>query len=65
MGLRECTLQVLFPSDVIDFAMLPALSLRDFGGKQFHCWMSRDLEVTNESARCRGEKVLVILEKFI
>ena len=27
-------------------------SLRDFGGKQFHCWMSCDLEVTNESARC-------------
>ena len=38
------------PPDVID-AMLYC-PLRDFGGKQFHCKMSRDLEVTKKSARC-------------
>ena len=30
--------------------------LRDFNGKQFHCEMSCDLEVTNESAHCREKK---------
>ena len=39
----------LLPSDVIVFAMSP---LRDFGGKQFHCLMSCDLEVTNNSTHC-------------
>lgn len=34
------------PPDVIDFAILPS---QRFLGKQFHCKMSRDLEVTNES----------------
>ena len=32
--------------------ILQCCPLRDFGGKQFHCLMSCDLEVTNESARC-------------
>ena len=36
----------LLPADIIVFAMSP---LRDFGGKQFHCLMSCDLEVTNNS----------------
>ena len=26
--------------------------LREFGGKQFHCYISCDLEVTNEGASC-------------
>ena len=39
----------LLPSDVMDFACCP---LRDFDGKQFHCQLSCDVEVTNESARC-------------
>ena len=33
--------RALLPSDVI---------VRDFGGKQFYCHMSSDLEVINESA---------------
>ena len=41
----------LLSSDVIDFAMLLT-----FGGKQFNCLMSCDLEVFNESARYRGIK---------
>ena len=34
---------------VIDIAMLPT---QTFGGKQFYCKMSRDLEVTNKNAYC-------------
>ena len=37
--------------------------LRDFGGKKFHCEMSRDLEVTNDSARC-WEKQFYMLKQF-
>ena len=35
--------------------ILQRCPLRDFGGKQFHCQMSCDLEVTNESACCQEE----------
>ena len=38
----------LLPSDVIDFAMLPA---QRFWRETVHCWMSCDFEVTNGSAR--------------
>ena len=38
------------PPDVID--TMSCCPLRDFGGKQFHCKMSCNLEVTNKSARC-------------
>ena len=41
--------EALLPSEVRDFAMLPDQS---FGGKQFHCYMSCDLEVNNKRARC-------------
>ena len=40
----------LLPSDVMNF--LQCFPLKAFGGKQFHCQMSCDLEVTNETARC-------------
>ena len=40
----------LLRSDVIDFCQ--CYPLRDFVRKQFHCWMSCDLEITNESAHC-------------
>ena len=33
-------------------SILQCCPLRYFGGKQFHCYMSCDLEVTNESAHC-------------
>ena len=42
----------LLPSDVIDFAMLPAQRF-------WHCWMSCDVKVTNESVCCR-EKIPAI-----
>ena len=49
-GRKFDSLSGLFPYDVIDF--LQCCLLTDFGGKQFHCWMSCDLEETNESAHC-------------
>lgn len=38
--------------------------LRDFGGKHFHCQMSQDLEVTNESVRC-WEKISIYITNNI
>ena len=52
----------LLPSDVIVFAMSP---LRDFGGKQFHCLMSCDLEVTNNSMHCWEKNFPVIKQLLI
>ena len=53
----------LLPSDVVDFSQF--CPLRDFIGKQFHCWMTCDLEVTNETARCWGEISSYITNEFI
>ena len=36
-------------TNVIDFVMV---SLIDFSAKQFHCYMSCHLEVTNERTHC-------------
>ena len=60
-GGRRSTLagsSALLPSDVIDFANVT----RWESGKQFHCWMSYDLEVTNESAHC-WEKISSYITK--
>ena len=35
--------------------ILQCCPVRDFGGEQCHCEMSRDLEVTSESAPCLEE----------
>ena len=51
------------PSDVIDFCK--HCRLRDFGGKQFYCKMSRDLKVTNETTRCSEEISSYITRKVI
>ena len=47
----------LLPSDVARSEI--------FGGKQFHCLMSCDLEVTNESARCWGKNSSYITTTII
>ena len=43
--------------------VLQCYRLRDFGGKQFHWYMSCDFEATNESASC-WEKKLLFPPKF-
>ena len=44
------------PSDVIGFCTVARSE--SFGGKQFYCYMSCEIEITNGSARCWGKSQL-------
>ena len=63
-GTRRSTFagnSALLPSNVVEFCK--CYRLRDFGGKQFHWYMSCDSEATNESASC-WEKNCFSHQKF-
>ena len=50
-----CKTSGLLPSDVT-FSVHVASCSENFCAKPFHCWMTRDLQVTNESAYCKRKK---------
>ena len=51
-----CKTSGLLPSDAVTFSVHVASCSENFCTKQFHCWMTRDLQVTNESAYCKRRK---------